>query len=188
MEVRVIHITGASGAGTTTLAKAICEKFDYRHLDTDDFFWVPTNPPFTRKRAAGERREKLEKAMDEAGNCVASGSLTEWGDVFIPRFDLVLYVYTPKEVRLERLREREYRRFGSRIMPGGDMHAEHQSFLEWAGQYDAGGMEIRSALHHREWLKAVTCPIIRVDGTAPFEKLLQTALQDINFYPRHGTM
>ena len=188
MRVQVIHITGASGAGTTTLAKAICNTFDYRHLDTDDFFWEATDPPFMRKRLVGERQEKLGKAMDEAGNCVVSGSLTEWGDLFIPRFDLVLYVYTPRELRLDRLRKREYRRFGARVLPGGDMYAEHLDFIEWAGQYDTGGMEMRSALHHREWLKGVACPVIRVDGVKPFEELLQTALRDVDFASIHETV
>ena len=41
-----IHILGASGSGTTTLASAIADEHGHRHLDTDDFFWIPTNPPY----------------------------------------------------------------------------------------------------------------------------------------------
>lgn len=35
--INITHIFGASGRGTTTLAKAIHETFGHIHLDTDDF-------------------------------------------------------------------------------------------------------------------------------------------------------
>ena len=35
----------ASGSGTTTLRRALKEKYEYAHFDTDDYFWIPTNPP-----------------------------------------------------------------------------------------------------------------------------------------------
>ena len=41
-----IHILGASGSGTSTLAKAISLRHGHRFLDTDDFYWKPTDPPF----------------------------------------------------------------------------------------------------------------------------------------------
>ena len=121
-----MHITGASGAGTTTLAKALSEKYGYTHLDTDDFFWEETNPPFVSKRERAERQELLRQAIQACETCVISGSLTEWGDVFIPLFQLVIYVQTQTDVRIQRLRERAFLRFGSRICKGGDMAEAHQ--------------------------------------------------------------
>jgi len=172
MSVKIIHITGASGSGTTTLAKAIAREFGFTHLDTDDFFWLKTDPPFTRKRDPASRRLILEKAINEAETCVISGSLTEWGDEFIPRFDLVIYVTAPTAVRIERLKEREYRELGERILEHGDMYENHQSFLRWAAEYDHGGLNMRSAAHHRMWLQQITCPVRYVDGTAPICKIL----------------
>lgn len=173
MSINIIHITGAAGAGTTTLGKAMSEKFGHLHFDTDDFFWEQTDPPFTQKREIEKRQEQLKRAMDRAQKCVISGSLTEWGDVFIHRFDLVIYVFAPTEIRLKRLQEREFQRFGNRILPDGDMFEEHQAFIKWAGQYDTGGVDICSALHHQQWLKHVACPVVRVDGTASIEAMLQ---------------
>jgi len=165
MKHKVIHITGASGSGTTTLAKAICEKYGHTHLDSDDFFWEQTDPPFTVKRPVAERQQLMSDAMDACAKCVISGSLTGWGDVFIPDFELVIYLETPTKVRLKRLEKREAERFGGRILPGGDMEDEHQQFLIWASQYDNGGIDMRSAAHHTQWLKNVTCPIIKMDGS-----------------------
>ena len=43
MMKNVIHIFGASGSGTTTLGKKICEELGYTQMDTDDYFWMPTS-------------------------------------------------------------------------------------------------------------------------------------------------
>ena len=165
MDFNIIHITGASGAGVTTLGRAICESFGHAHLDTDDFFWQPTDPKFTVKRDVAERQRLLGDAIDACvGRCVISGSLTDWGDMFIPEFELVIYVKTPVELRLERLRARGIERFGDRVLPGGDMERQNEEFLEWASQYDTAGTEMRSVAMHYEWLQKVTCPVVGVNG------------------------
>ena len=165
MNFDIIHITGASGAGVTTLGRAICDAFGHMHLDTDDFFWQPTDPKYTVKRDKDERRRLLREAIDASGGrCVISGSLTDWGDVFMQEFHLVIYVKTPTELRLERLRAREYEDFGDRILPGGDMEQNFLDFIDWASQYDTGGTDMRSAAMHAEWLQRITCPVVGVNG------------------------
>ena len=187
MDFDIIHITGASGAGVTTLGRAICDAFGHTHLDTDDFFWEPEariplpnaantadctdvvmRPKFTVKRDKAERRRLLGEAIDASGGrCVISGSLTDWGDMFIPEFQLVIYVKTPTELRLERLRAREFAEFGDSILPGGEREKEHREFLDWAAQYDTAGTDMRSAAMHYEWLQRLTCPVVGVDGSLP---------------------
>lgn len=169
MKYKTIHITGASGSGTTTLAKAIQDKYGYTHYDTDDFFWENTDPPFLAKRKVEERQKLLSEAINSTSRWVISGSLTDWGDIFIPTFEVVIYVYAPTEIRIKRLHERELQEFGDRILPGGDMFEQHLAFLEWASKYDNDTLDMRSAAYHNEWLKQMTCPIIKVDGTMPVE-------------------
>ena len=41
-----IHITGASGFGVSTLGGALAARLGCAHLDTDDFYWLPTDPPY----------------------------------------------------------------------------------------------------------------------------------------------
>lgn len=173
METRVIHICGASGAGTTTLARAISGRHGFMHLDTDDFYWELTNPPFTTKRDLASRQRLLSEAIDNAGKCVVSGSLCGWGDIFISKFDLVIYLHTNTELRIKRLNSREFQRFGDKISPGGDMHESHQEFIEWATLYDTGGLEIRSATLHREWLKLCACPVVKLDGARSIKENLK---------------
>jgi len=45
-----VHIVGASSSGTTTLGAALAERLGGAHLDTDRYFWEPTDPPFTTRR------------------------------------------------------------------------------------------------------------------------------------------
>lgn len=53
-------------------------------MDTDDYFWLPTNPPYTQKRKISERLEKMRENISKAENIVLSGSLVDWGDELIP--------------------------------------------------------------------------------------------------------
>ena len=103
----IIHIFGASGSGTTTLAREISARFGYFHMDTDNYFWLPTNPMFTTKREKSERLALMKKDIETHEKIVISGSLCDWGDALIPYFDLAVRVVTDTETRLNRLKERE---------------------------------------------------------------------------------
>lgn len=165
----IIHIFGASGSGTTTLGKKICDELGYTFMDTDDYFWLPTNPKYTCKRSIEQRIQLMQRDIDEAKNVVISGSLVGWGDVFIPCFTLVIRIEVDQDLRIERLRQREKENFGLRIEQGGDMHQNHLDFIEWAKSYDTGGMNMRSKKRHDEWEKLLSCQILHLDGADSIE-------------------
>ena len=106
MEKQVIHIYGASGSGTSTIGRFICEKTGYYFMDTDDYFWEPTNPPFTIKRKIPDRIALMRKDIAKYESVVISGSLVDWGDELIPLFTLAVRVETDTAVRIERLKKR----------------------------------------------------------------------------------
>ena len=172
-----IHITGASGSGTTTLGRAVAEAIGGRHLDTDDYFWMPTDPPCNEIRPMPERLERLSAAADPAGRWALSGFLCGWGDPLIPRFERVILLSAPTPIRLERLRERERARYGAEALaPGGSHHEQHVGFIEWTQRYDEGGLDVRSRALHDAWLADLDCPVLRLDGTLPGDELLRLAL------------
>jgi adenylate kinase family enzyme len=170
MSVNIIHIFGASGSGTTTLGQALEQKYNYKWLDTDNYRWFPTEPPFTTVRPHEERIPLMAASIDENPKCAISGSLCGWGDIFIPKFDLAIFIYTPSEIRMKRLKQREYERYGERICKGGDMYEEHIKFINYAMAYDTGDTNIRSRKLHEEWLKKLICPVIRLNGTDTHEQ------------------
>ncbi len=164
---QVIHIYGASGSGTSTLGKYICEKSGYFFMDTDDYFWEPTNPPYTVKRCLSSRMKLMREDIQRHDHVVISGSLVDWGDEFIPLFTLAIRVETDTDIRLQRLNRREREKFGSRIDFGGDMYENHLEFIKWAASYDHGGMDMRSKAKHDDWQKKLICPLLFVDGNMP---------------------
>lgn len=160
-----IHIVGASGSGTSSLAAELAGRYGHRHLDTDDFYWRRTDPPFREKRPPEERLASLRTTFQEAKRWVLSGSLCGWGDPLIPEFELVVFLLVPTPVRLARLRAREIERYGRQaIAPGGALHEAHVEFLEWAGRYDTGDPEMRSRAMHEAWLAALPCSVVRLEG------------------------
>lgn len=172
--IKKIHILGASGSGTTTLAEKLSEELECCHLDTDNYFWIKTEPPFMKKRIVEERIELLSKDIQNNESWVLSGSLCGWGDVFIPYFDLVIYLRIPLEVRMKRLLEREQNRYGYKISKGNVLYKNHLEFMEWASKYDEGDLDIRSKKLHYKWLDNLDCKVLRIEKDIEIdEKLLR---------------
>ena len=170
MEKKVIQLYGASGSGTSTIGRYISETSGYYFMDTDDYFWEPTNPPYTTKRKISDRIALMKQDIAQEDKVVISGSLVGWGDEFIPLFTLTKRVVTDTATRIDRLKKREREHFGSRIDVGGDMHETHRKFILWAASYDEGGLDMRSKAQHDEWQKQLKCRQILLDGSQPLEK------------------
>lgn len=174
-----IHITGASGSGVTTLGRALSLALGSEHLDTDDFYWTPSDPPYQVKRPPEERLALLREAFarETLTGWILAGSVNTWADQLIPFFDVVIFVSTPTELRLQRLRTRETERFGAEnVAPGGSWHAQYVWFLEWAAAYDDGNRKGRSRPRHEAWLAQLPCPVLRLDGSSTVECLVQQVL------------
>ena len=168
-----IHITGASGAGVTSLGRAVANALAIPHHDTDDYLWQPTTPPFQKIRERADRLRLMNEMFLPRAEWALSGSLAGWGDAIIPAFDLVVFVTTPKAIRLQRLRAREATRYGpDAVAPGGWRHKETEEFIAWASQYEDGDLVSRSLAMHEAWLAALPCPVLRLDGSRPLPELV----------------
>ena len=167
----IVHIYGPCGSGTSTLGREIGRRLGFRFLDTDDFFWLPTDPQYTQKRPLEERLALLEEELDKPGDVVLSGALIPWGNPLIPRFTLVVRLEAETQLRLERLKARERADFGSRIEPGGDMYQDFLEFLEYARGYDTGGLNMRSRARHDAWEKLLPARCSTWTGRRRWRKL-----------------
>ncbi|MDO8378914.1 hypothetical protein [Phenylobacterium sp.] len=176
MTARRIHIVGASGSGTTTLGAALARALSVAHHDSDTFFWLPTEPPFTTQRPQPERLAMLKAAVPEGESWVLSGSLLSWGVEVVDRFDLVVFLYLDPEIRMARSLVRERARYGDRILPGGDMHEIHVKFVTWSRGYDDGSNGGRSLPSHRAWLSTLTCPILEISDAPTVEESVRRVL------------
>lgn len=165
-----IHLTGAAGAGVTTLGQALAETFSIPHHDTDDYYWLPTDPPFREKRSIPDRLRLMEEMFLPRPTWVLSGALESWGNGLADRFDLVVFVRTETSLRLRRLRRREALRHGLGEERGTwKIPRGAEAFLRWAAEYDTGGLSLRSLQRHLIWLDQLHCPVITVNGALPVE-------------------
>jgi len=175
-----IHIFGASGSGVTTLAAAIVARYGHRHLDVDDYFWEPTEPPFRNIREVTARQRMLADALDTHPRWVLSGSLCGWGDIFIPRFDLAIFLHIPHELRMSRITKRELQRYGDAIAEGGPMRTHHLEFIEWASKYDTADESMRSLRLHEKWIATLPCRCIRLEGDLSTEEHIKCLLEKLS--------
>lgn len=177
--INKIHIIGAAGSGTTTLAEALSKEINYKHFDTDNYYWSPSEEPFTQKSNINERQIHLKNDLDKYENWVLSGSLCGWGDVFIPHFELVVYIWIPKDIRISRLIEREKERYGLEIESTGRRYESFKEFIAWASKYDEAGIELRSRKLHESWLSKLDCPILRLEEDITVEERVKAVVDII---------
>jgi len=172
-----IHILGASGSGTSTLGAALAGKLGCCHYDSDDYFWVPTDPPYEKVREVTERTQLLLDDLRAVDHWILSGSLCGWGDAAIEMFDLVVFLQIPHDLRMKRLKNREDERYGPCIhnpnTPAGRKSIE---FIEWASKYDTAGLELRSLVTHEAWLEKLPCSTLRIEGDTSTEERLNLIL------------
>lgn len=156
---------GASGAGVTTLGRAVADALALPHHDADDYLWAPTTPPYRRMREVGDRLRLMEEMFLPRADWVLSGGLGSWGNALVEKFDLVVFLKTPRDIRMQRLRAREATHFGAdAVAPGGWRHEETKQFIDWASHYEDGTREGRSLASQEAWLAMLPCPVLRLDG------------------------
>jgi adenylate kinase family enzyme len=152
-EFNRIHITGASGCGSSTLGRAIRCRLGHAFFDSDDLFWHVTTPPYQQKRDRAERLALAMESLSINSKIVMAGSICGWGEELEQSFDLVVFLTVPTEVRMKRLLRRETRR---------GLH--DPEFFDWASRYDSGTAEGRNRPLHERWLSERKCPVLRLDG------------------------
>lgn len=161
-----ILITGASGSGTTTLGRDLSRALLARHLESDDYQWLPTDPPYQQMIPKNQRGIALLTDMRAAASSVVSGSVMGWGQDLEKAFDLVVFLYIPSQIRLARLKLREEQRFG----------VAKPEFLAWAAQYDGGTEPGRNLQRHLEWLDQRRCEVLRLEGDLSEQNRLKAVM------------
>jgi hypothetical protein len=167
-----LHVMGASGAGTTTLARALADYWSVPHADADDYFWAPTNPPYVEKRPEVHRSALMRSVFVPREAWVVSGSMLGWGENIVAECDAVVFLTLDAEVRLHRLEARErVRRDGGPVD-----EAAWEAFLEWARGYDDPSFPGRSRVAHEDWLASLSQPVLRLDSALTREELRDAVL------------
>lgn len=168
-----LFIMGASGSGTTTLGRAIADKWAIPHADADDYFWRPTSPPYREQRTPVERLSLMREVFVPRSTWVLSGSIMGWGEDLMAKFDAVVFLTLDSETRMTRLRARERIRELELARSGGFDQAAHQEFMSWAQGYDNPDFAGRNRSRHEQWLEILSCPTLRLETSRPVDELVQ---------------
>ncbi|WP_068114015.1 hypothetical protein [Tropicimonas marinistellae] len=168
-----VHIFGASGAGTSTLGRALATALASQHFDTDDFYWHPSDPPFRAKRTIEERRALMETVFLPRRDWVLSGSMDSWSEGIDHRFTFAVFLDLDTETRLARLQRRE----SLRLREATNAEAEEAAaFLEWAASYDDALLPGRNRARHETWASQLDCPVMRLNSAPPVDELVSRIL------------
>jgi hypothetical protein len=168
-----LHVLGASGAGTTTLARALADHWSVPHADADDYFWMPTDPPYVVKRPEADRLALMRSVFLPREAWVLSGSMLGWGESVVALCDAVVFLTLDPDERVRRLTVRETHR-----LEGQDEDPEAwTAFLDWARGYDDPTFEGRSRVAHEAWLESLDRPVLRLDSALTREELRDAVLE-----------
>ena len=98
----------------------------------------------------------------------------DWCDEILSRIDIAFWVQTPLEERLKRIQTREEKRFGARVLDGGDMYEQQMEFREMVKNRNLNEVE--------ECAMKLSCPVIVIDGTLSMIHNLEKITHSINSY------
>ena len=172
MEPCRLNVMGASGAGATTLGRAIATAWSVPHADSDDYYWVPTMPAYNTPRPVPERIGLMRQVFAPRSAWVLSGAMTSWGEPIVSHCDATVFLTVDPQERMRRLEAREDRR---RRTEGLDREAS-QEFLEWAAGYDDPTFTSRSLRSQQAWLDRLQTPVLRLDSSQSVDELCSQVL------------
>ncbi len=158
----VILVCGLNGAGKSTLAKALAETLNLRFVDIEDiYFSRQDNPdyPYEKSRPYEEVVSLLTNIAKCENDFVLASVRGDFGDEFISHLKCVIYIEVPKEIRLKRVYDRSYIRFGEKGCKDGYYYEQVKSFHDFCASRDETLVN--------DWISTICFPIIKVDGTLP---------------------
>ena len=181
-------ILGMNGAGKSTLAHALAKVTGYTEMDVEDFYFPEQRDsrlhalehdtvaetehlgdlPFSVPRSKAEVEKLLFETIPEDNGFILAGVTLNFKADILSRLNLAVELQTPLETRLQRIEDRERRRFGDRVLPGGDMYEQQADFRRMVESRDPSAASQSAA--------KLPCPVIRLDGTAPVEENISIIL------------
>lgn len=159
-----ILVCGLNGSGKSTLGRALAEELNFYFIDNEDLYFPKTDPHYlyASPRTRKEVEELFFKEIMAHENFVFTSVKGDYGEEPSSLFQYAVLINVPKEIRMQRVRQRAFEKFGDRMLPGGDLYERQEHFFELVRQRDENLVE--------EWIRSLTCPVIRVDGTRPVER------------------
>lgn len=159
-----IIVCGLNGSGKSTVGKALAKKLHFHFIDNEDLYFPKTDPDYiyANPRSREEVERLLRSEIRAHENFVFASVKGDYGENIYPFFQYVVLIDVPKDIRIQRVRDRSFQKFGERILKGGDLHEQEEKFFDL--------IKSRSENTVEEWVQSLKCPVLRIDGTKPIEE------------------
>ncbi|MBQ2545491.1 MAG: hypothetical protein II557_04290 [Clostridia bacterium] len=162
MDARII-VCGLNGTGKSTFGAALAKSLGYPFLDIESYFF-PKRHDYAHPRTHEEAYALLRRDMDSLPAFVLA---SVHGDPAWPLTHAIL-LEVPAEVRAARVRMRSLSKFGSRMLPGGDLCESEERFFSFCAA--------RPESAATDWMRDSGIPVLALDGTKPPEENAARAL------------
>lgn len=159
-----ILIFGLNGAGKSTLGRALAKRLRLSFIDDEDLFFPKTDArdPYAVSRTRVEAKACLLDRIKEREGFVLAAVKGDYGEGTDSLFQYAVWVQAPREIRLQRVRDRSFARFGERMQQDGDLYETEEAFFRFVASRPEKAVE--------DWARRLTCPVLRIDGTRPVEE------------------
>lgn len=151
-----IVICGLNGCGKSTLTRILARQLGYLRMDVEDYYFRDAAIPYTSSRAKEEVRALMLADIRRCPRFVLASVRPDWGKEINDAYALAVVLSASKETRMRRIEDREIDKFGSRVLPGGDMYAQQQRFRATVADRTEDMVE--------EGLPRLSCPILRLNA------------------------
>lgn len=126
-----IMVWGLNGSGKSTLGKALAEKLRFHFIDNENLFFPKTDPDymFASPRSKEEVEIRLMDEVRQYENFVFAAVKGNYGEEILPYYQYAVLLEVPKEIRIQRVENRSFEKFGDRMLPGGDLYEQEKEFF-----------------------------------------------------------
>lgn len=169
-----IMVCGLNGSGKSTIGKALADKLGFHFIDNEQLFFSrsSSDEPYVDPRPHDEAINILMNEVRDNPDFVFAAVKGDYGREILPLYTHVVLIEVPKDIRMQRIRNRSYSKFGERMMAGGDLYEQEEQFFKFA--------EARSEDCSHNWAQTLSCPILKIDGTKPIEENVSLILNSFS--------
>ena len=168
-----IIVCGLNGTGKSTLGKALANELNFYFIDNEELYFPKTDPHYVyaSPRTRGEVEQMLFSEIKAHEDFVFASVKGDYGEAILPYFQYAVVIDVPKDIRIQRVKNRSFHKFGNRMLPGGDLHEKEENFFHI--------VKSRSENTVEEWLQSFSGIIIRIDGTKPIEENISLIIEQL---------
>lgn len=183
-----IAILGLNGGGKSTLAHALAKEINYYEMDAEDYYFPEQKAsrqssldkqydivcnylgelPYSVPREKKVVEQAIYEEIQLHPNFILAGVTMNWSEKILSNLFIAFWIRTPIEERIKRIKEREEKRFGLRVVEGGDMYEQQLEFLKNVANCSETEVE--------ESVKKLSCKVVVLDGTNPTSKNVEIML------------